>query len=90
MIRVKGSGLRLGLRVSAWVGPRARAHIPGQEEERDATRQVGEGHRYTGRDKHKEERREDVVVRSTFVNLKRESGKIVKAALFSTILTRFP
>ncbi len=68
------------------VGPRARAHAQGGEERRD---KVGETH--------KEERRKEVVLKERsgcgthfFLNLKRESGKLVKAALFSTIWTRFP
>ncbi len=67
-------------------GARARAHTQGRGERGD---KVVEGH--------KEERRKEEVVEGKkwlwntfFFNLKRESGKVVKTALFLTILTRFP
>ena len=77
--------------IRAGARARARTHGHGGGERRD---KVGEGHRH--RETHKEERRKEVVEgkkwlwNTFFLNLKRESGKVVKAALFSTILTRFP
>ena len=63
------------------VGPWARARTSRGGERRDKVEE---------RQRDNTRRRERSGCGTHFLNLKRESGKIVKTALFSTILTRFP
>jgi hypothetical protein len=65
------------------LGPRARARTSRGGERRDKVEE-------RQRDNTRRRERSGCGCGTHFLNLKRESGKIVKTALFSTILTTFP